>query len=133
MFYLEKEDIYIDTSPENYYYLCTVYSKHPDGLDKAYEEACMQQALLVQRGLFVYSPITHNHDFQKILGIHTHSFWLPLDFKFIKLSKGIIVCKMKNWENSYGIAEEIKFAKHLGLPIYYCNFMDAPVELFKDV
>ena len=111
---------------DRFWYLCTSYSKYPKGMEQAYLDACAHQAELMKAGIFVYCPISHNHEAGKIINNLSHDFWLPIDFKFVRLSRGLLVSKMENWENSYGIGEEIKLATRLEKPIIYLDFMEVP-------
>lgn len=121
----------IDNS-EKFWYLCTPYSKYPGGLEVAYKKASEMLMYLEENNFFCYCPIVHSHTPAKYgsEGLSfNHAFWLNIDFKFIRISKGLIITKMEGWDKSYGIGEEIKYAKALGLPIYYTNFMSIPEEL----
>lgn len=112
-----------------FWYLATVYSKHEGGLEQGYMDACEMMAFMMNAGIHVYTPIAHNHVAARWINRLDHDYWLPIDFKFLELSKGLIVCKMTNWEKSFGIAEEIKYATELGLPIHYTNFLEMPKDL----
>jgi hypothetical protein len=75
---------------------------------------------LEENEAFVFSPIAHSHGmslYASNKNKFSHDFWLTIDFKYIKLSRGLIVCKMKGWEDSFGISKEIEFAKTLQKPI----------------
>lgn len=114
---------------DKFYYLATVYSKHEKGLEQGYLDACEMMAFMMNAGFHVYTPIAHNHTAARWINRLDHEYWLPIDFKFLSLSRGLIVCQMTNWEKSFGIAEEIKFAKELNLPVYYTPFLEIPKEL----
>lgn len=114
---------------ERFWYLCTPYSKYPEGLEVAYHKASEMLMYLEENGLFVYCPIVHSHTPAKYGSeglAFNHAFWLNVDFKFIRISKGLIITKMEGWDKSYGIGEEIKYAEKLNLPIHYTNFMEVP-------
>lgn len=113
-----------------FWYLCTPYSKFPGGLEEAYKMAAEMLMFLERSGHFVFCPIVHSHTAAKYApDLWSHDFWLPVDFKFVKISRGLIVDKMLGWEDSYGITEEIKYANMLELPILYTNHMEMPEEL----
>ena len=114
---------------ERPYYLATPYTKYPLGLEEAYQAASEMTMFLKENGVFVYCPIAQNNGpalyAPKEIKL-SHDFWLTDDFKFVKISRGLIVCKMLGWSESFGIGEEIKLATKLGLPIIYTNFMEMP-------
>jgi len=89
---------------------------------------------LEENGVFTFSPIAHSHGmslFASDKNKLSHDFWLTIDFKYIKLSRGLIVCKIKGWENSFGIAKEIEFAKSIHKSILYTEFMELPKEFLE--
>lgn len=74
----------------------------------------------IQFGLPIYSPITHSHPMAivgKLPG--DWSFWESYDRIFLSMSKKMIVLKLKGWEKSVGLQNEIKIAKEMGIPIEY--------------
>lgn len=109
-----------------YWYLATPYTKYEGGLDKAYEDASKMVAFLLDAGHFIFCPITHFHTPAKYTMKSTEE-WYNLSIQFLKLARGLIVCKMDNWKNSIGIAKEIDEAGRLALPICYCDYMQLPI------
>jgi len=93
-----------------FWYLATVYTSHPDGFERAFIEASENAALLVRHGLPIFCPIAHTHPMSVHGGLPPtgHDFWMRVDEPFVEAAHGLIVCKMPNWENSRGIAHEIK-------------------------
>lgn len=118
---------------ERFWYLCTPYTNYPKGPDQAYQDACKMTAFLSENGLFVFSPIVHSyplHTYQNKDLQFDYDFWLTIDFKFIKMSKGLIVCTMDGWKESYGIQKEIKLVQNeLQKPIIYTEFMKLPLNI----
>lgn len=111
----------------SFFYLATPYSKYPGGLEAAFIEACRATAKLIREGRRVYSPIAHTHPVAIHGGIdpYDHGIWLPADAPFMDTAEGLIVVKMKGWEESYGISEEIKAFELAGKPIEYMEWDDA--------
>lgn len=121
---------------ERPWYMASVYTKHPEGLERAYEDACKMTIMLEENDIFTFSPIVHSHGPAKYAhdekNALSHDFWLTIDFKYVKLSRGLLVVKMTNWEQSFGIAKEIEFAKAIKKPIIYTNFMEIPREFLDE-
>lgn len=115
------------------WYLCTPYSKYEAGREQAYLDAAKMTMYLQENSIHLYCPIVHSHTPNKFVSNtklnNNHDFWLTIDKKFVKHSRGLIVCKMQGWNESKGISIEIDYAKELGLPILYTNFMEIPKEL----
>lgn len=118
----------------SFYYLATVYSKHAKGIGVAFREACEQAALLVRAGVPVFSPIcmTHPITVHGDIDPYDHKIWLEADRTFMEAARGLIVCKMPGWEESYGIGEEIKTFQRLGKPIVYINPGSVPYEVLPN-
>lgn len=114
-----------------FWYLATPYSKYPKGIGAAFLEACKQAAVLVRGGVRVYSPIAHTHSIAQVGGIdpYDHDIWLPADRPFMDTARGLIVCKMDGWEDSYGIAEEIKIFEQADKPILFMEPGILPVDV----
>ena len=104
-----------------YWYLATPYSKYPDGIQAAFEDAATNTAALVRQGIPVFSPIAHTHPVAVYGGIdpYDHSIWIPADKPLMEAAHGLLVCKMKGWEESYGIKVEIEHFEAAGKPVHY--------------
>ncbi len=104
-----------------YWYLASPYSKYDAGIHVAWMDICYEAANLIRAGIPVYSPIAHTHPIADHGDIdpYDHTIWLPADLPLMQAAKGLIVCMMQGWEESYGIGEEIKEFKKTGKPIIY--------------
>jgi hypothetical protein len=111
-----------------YWYLASPYSKYQAGIDAAWKDVCQQAGLVIQSGVPVYSPIAHTHPIAIYGNIdpYAHSIWLPADLPLMQNAKGLVVCKMQGWEESYGIEEEIKEFEKAGKPIVYMTPGEVP-------
>lgn len=102
-------------------YLATPYSKYKGGnLDLAFQDAAALAASLLIEGIKVYSPIAHTHP----LAVYSHldpldhAIWLPFDEAMMEAADALIVAHMDGWEESFGIAHEIKKFAADGKPIF---------------
>lgn len=104
-----------------YFYLATVYSKWPRGIEDAWLEACRIAGWVVGQGVPVYCPIAHTHP----LAIHgnldplDHGIWIPADRPLMHAATGLIVAQMDGWKDSYGIGVEINEFMDMNKPIFY--------------
>lgn len=115
----------------SYYYLATVYRKHPSGLDAAAEEAARYAAAFIDAGVPVFAPVPHSHPIAKYTTIpHRDSRWLQLQPPFMRVAQGMILVQMENWEKSEGIAFEREFFQQEKRPIFRVSTVD-PVGEFK--
>lgn len=102
-------------------YLASPYKAYPHGLDKA-AEAAFKNAARIQEASpeLVYSPIVYCHLLQVLGGCrHGESYWEEISLEMLKKADKLYVLRLPGWEKSLGIAQEIGFAKALGLHIYY--------------
>lgn len=107
----------------SFLYLATPYSKWKGGIDSAYQLACRETARLLKAGIHVYSPIAHTHGVAIHGGIDplSHAIWLAADRPMMEAAAGLIVLRAEGWEDSYGIAEEVKVFRAAGKPILYLD------------
>lgn len=102
-------------------YVGSVYSKYPNGIEAAFEDAARYTAKLMQAGIKVYSPIAHTHP----LAVHgkidpmDHNIWLPFDKAIMDKSDAMIVLRMDGWTQSFGIAFEIETFERAGKPVFH--------------
>jgi hypothetical protein len=104
-------------------YLATPYSKYPAGIEAAFRDAAALTGRLLVSGLRVYSPIAHTHPVAIYSGLDPfdHKIWLPFDEAMMRAADVLVVAHMDGWEESYGIAHEIKFFADARKPIYDLN------------
>ena len=109
------------TSDAPYFYLATVYTKHPDGREAAFREAAEIAGRFLRAGVNVHSPIAHSHPIAVHGGVDAvdHDFWMWADRPAMDSACGLVVCRMPNWQKSRGIAEEIKVFTEAGKPVLY--------------
>jgi len=85
-----------------------------------YSHAVEVAAELISRKILVFSPIVHSHPIAKCkpaLGTD-HLDWKLFNTVMMYRCDSLIVCRMDGWENSKGIAHEIKWFEFHGKPIY---------------
>lgn len=106
-----------------FWYLASLYTKHPGGIDTAHREVCQLAAKLLEAGVPVFSPIAHTHT----IGLHCkkgqfdHDFWMEIDAPFMRTATGILVVTSPGWQGSRGIAHEIAYFEREGKTIVYLN------------
>ena len=74
------------------------------------------------RGLIVFSPIAHTHPIAERCDLpRGWDYWKHFDEEFIGASEKVVVAMMPGWEQSKGIAGEIRIAKEKGIPVEYMD------------
>ena len=119
---------------EGFWYLASPYTHYADGIEAAFHEACRNAGLLIRAGIPVFSPIAHSHPVARFGGIDPldHAIWLPADLPMMQAARGLIVCRMAGWENSYGVAVEMEHFARWGRPIHPMTPGEIPAALLKE-
>lgn len=115
-------------------YLASPYS-HPD--DRVQEERYLQTmhaaSLLMKRGLIIFSPIVHCRPMAIRFNLPHHAaFWQNYNFGMLAKADELKILCLDGWEESKGIAGEIREATRLGILISklsYLELIGAPGEL----
>lgn len=106
-----------------YIYLASPYS-HPDSSTRyeRYLSAANAARTLLQNKLWVYSPIVHCHDMSERWGLPFDAeFWREYDRCMVQSSREIFVLCLSGWEQSVGVAGEIRLAAELSKPVTYLH------------
>ena len=102
-------------------YLASCYSHaDPEVRLTRYLAAVKKAAELMKAGNNVFSPIAHTHEIGLILGDSVdHDFWLAQDKAILRHCDKLIVLLLPGWSESKGVAEEIEFARTIGIPVEF--------------
>ena len=100
-------------------YLATPYSKYHRGQDEAFIAAANIAGRLIARGLDVFSPIVHGHPLAVYGGVPQFdaALWERVNRPYLEWCDELYVATMPGWQDSKGIAHEIKYFADNGLPI----------------
>jgi len=107
-------------------YLACPYSD-PNSLVRASRAKMVNQAagLLVQKGLMIFSPISHAHSIAEECDLPKgFDYWEKYDRAALSCCHRIIVLTLPGWESSVGVRAEIVIAKEMGIPIEYVTLAD---------
>lgn len=109
---------------EKLVYLAGPYS-HKLNLIKQrrYNQLTEVSARLLQNGVLNFSPITHSHNQHGFLEEFSTSFddWRKNDLAFVSRCEEVMVLTIPGWKESFGVSEEIKFAKKNDIPVTYIH------------
>jgi hypothetical protein len=106
-------------------YLACPYSHPLEGVRKArFRAANIAAARLMAEGHIVYSAISMCHPIatENNLGLDW-SFWHPNDVFFIGACDEVRVLKLPGWEQSEGIAAEVRIAKSMNKKVTYMEWV----------
>ena len=106
-------------------YLAGPYShSDPETCQMRFEVLNDIAAELMAKGFIVFSPISHSHPIAVQCDLPKgFEFWEKFDKAFIEWCDLIIVAKLEGWQDSKGIAAEIKIAKEMGKEIEYIDLV----------
>ena len=101
-------------------YVGTPYTKYRLGPELAFRHAAALMADLIRAGLPVYSPIAHTHPIAVHGGLDPldHTIWLPFNLAIMRRSDALLVLMMEGWQESTGVAHEIRFFQDHAKPVY---------------
>lgn len=106
-------------------YLASPYSKYPHGRHAAFVAVTQKAAELILEGNIVFCPIAHTHPIE-MYSEHKMpddgDFWLRQDFAILQHCDELVVYCMPGWTESYGVGEEITYAKKNNIPIRYLDY-----------
>lgn len=108
-------------------YLASPYSHDDEKVrHERYEKALEAVVEILHKGLFVYSPIVHNHYVaeSKDLG-REFKYWMAFDFTMLSRCSDFYILQIDGWEKSVGVLEEYKFARDLKLSTYFYSEKEA--------
>lgn len=111
-------------------YLASQYS-HPDAIIRHTRYLLAEEitALLIKRGLIVYSPIVHCHEMAKRHSFPTDAkFWEKYNNSFIRHCARVLVLVTPDLHTSKGVMAEIDFARHCHIPVHFIDREGLPVE-----
>lgn len=104
-------------------YLATPYS-HPDLKVRRdrFDRVNKVAARLMRTGMHIFSPISHTHPIAMVGNLPTSwEYWKEYDEVMIKASIGLYVLRLEGWEQSTGVAAEIKIATGLKKPVKFID------------
>lgn len=109
-------------------YLATPYAhEDPAVMERRFDAVTRFAGRLMQLGVLVYSPITHNHPIATRIDLpRTWDYWAQFDLAILATCSQLLVLKLDGWQKSTGVRAEIEYAEEHGIPVIYA---DEPVIL----
>lgn len=102
-------------------YLASPYT-HPDPAvrERRFVEACRAASALMAAGEPVFCPIAHSHPIDLHAPLpQTTAFWMSMDLPVLRRCDRMKVLMLDGWQNSAGIAAEVKAAEAMGIPVEF--------------
>ncbi len=101
-------------------YLASPYSHNDSTVrEHRYREACRAVVHLLRQGCMVFSPVVHSHPLVAFGLPSDWAFWERVDREHLKRCDDVVVLTLDGWQESVGLAAEIRIATELGKPFRY--------------
>jgi hypothetical protein len=103
-------------------YLASPYSDpEPAVREQRFQAVCRAAASLIRTGDHVFSPIAHSHPIAAF-GLPTDwSYWEAAARAHLKTSAEVVVLTLDGWQQSEGVAAELRIADELGIPVRHLS------------
>lgn len=102
-------------------YLAGPYTHSDRGVrERRFRAVTRVAADLIQKGVHVFSPISHSHPMVDLCGLRVDwEYWEAFDRFHLGQCHKMIVLKLDGWRQSRGVQAEIRIAEDLGIPVEY--------------
>ena len=113
----------MDQESDYLVYLAVPYS-HPSDLvqDERYRAANRMASKLMQAGVPIFSPISHNRPIALDGGLpHDFAFWGKWNRACIDACRAMIVLRLAGWQDSQGVTGERAYMDKLHRPVYFLD------------
>ncbi|MCD6262341.1 MAG: DUF1937 family protein [Deltaproteobacteria bacterium] len=108
-------------------YLASPYAGEDE--EKRFEDAQLACAILLKKGIKVFSPIVYGHPLAVKFGLPKDcSFWRGFNDFFLLSCEELWVLKLEGWQKSEGVMHEIHTANRAEIDIRYITLKEC-VEL----
>jgi len=87
---------------------------------------------LHKKGIFAYSPLTHDIHLSKFGIEEGFAHWEEFDLLMLSKCDKLYVLKLPGWDSSIGVTAEIKKAKELKIPIEKVNLDLESLNVIKN-
>lgn len=108
------------------YLACPYTHDEPMVMLDRFESVTRLTAMLCERDVLVYSPVTHFHHVVTLTNLPPDfaGIWKRVCIHMLRKSDSLAVLMSDGWDVSKGVRQEIKIATLLGMNIYYINSKD---------
>lgn len=104
------------------YLACPYSSPDRDIRVARFEAVNKMTAVLMNKGLSVFSPISMSHPIAEQCSLPGDwQFWAKFDTDFISCCNTLYVLTIPGWKESTGVTAEIGIAEKLGIPVIYLD------------
>ena len=103
-------------------------------MTKRFKEVSDVTIELLNKGLYIFSPIAYNHPITRFNLPTDWGFWEGFDKSFLeRCSPILLVLTLPGWDKSVGVKAEIEFAIGLGFEVLYLDYNEVMAGTSKEV
>jgi hypothetical protein len=112
-------------------YLASPYNHRSPFVREARYLAAMEAVtLLMQRRIWVFSPIVHCHEFKKIADLPpSHEFWLAYDLHILEQCEALYILAIDGYRESLGVGAERAHATSRKMPIFLVHMSNGSLDI----
>lgn len=107
-----------------YIYLASPYTdKNPLVRQTRYNQVAQTVVQLLNKNIFVYSPIVHCHEIAKRYSLpKDFKFWQNYNYAMLRQAAALHIVKLEGWEDSEGVKSEVRYALEHGIPVAHLPY-----------
>mgnify|MGYP001601772366 CR=1 FL=1 len=104
-------------------YLASPYSSpDADVREQRFRTVCKVAAILMRKGIKVFSPIAHTHSIALAGELPTdYAFWREYDEAILEFCSAFYIILMDGWASSEGVRAEAQTAEIMGISIRFVS------------
>lgn len=105
----------------SFWYLASPYSSPNESIrEERFKKTENATGWLLERKIWTYSPIVHNHQLAKEHSLPTDAkHWEEYNKAMIESARGVILLFIDGWKESKGVEREVDFCELLKKPICF--------------
>jgi hypothetical protein len=104
------------------YFLAVPYEGTAQEKAERYALSLKAASQFLLQGVSVFAPVIYINQIAENLNLSSseerRSLLMPYLFDFLKVSKGLILITAEGWQDSWGVTQELSFARENNIPIY---------------
>lgn len=118
-----------------FWYVASPYTKYRDGHDAAVAVVSRVAGRLFDAGISFLSPVAHAYAICKFANVDklAHRRWMDLDRPFMLSAYGIVIVRMRGWQDSDGLGEEDDYFVSSGKPRVFIDPVHSDYAVTKEV
>src|SRR5258708_6960476 len=112
-------------------YLGSPYTGSPEIMEVRYEAVLQATKWLLEKRIWVYSPIIHCHELAKRFNLpRDAAFWRDYNRAMLSSASTFLILSLPGWADSVGLQAEIDIATDLKMPVMFMSLPPQSVGVY---